>query len=202
MAVHNYESANGCLPPAYVLGPDGRPWHSWRVLVLPHLGHQDIYDIYRFDEPWDGPNNRKLAGRIGNIFRRPEDERRGALTTSFVAVVGPETVFPGERPLRMEEIGDGTHNTIMFVEVSDSKIPWMEPRDLRFDRMSFRVNDPSGLGPGSPYPDVRAAFADGSVLRLKDDIRSDILRALLTTNGGEPIQRSGDGWVLGPAAKP
>lgn len=102
----------------------------------------------------------------------------------------------------MEEVGDGTSNTILFVEVPDSKIPWMEPRDLRFDRMSFRVNDPSGRGPGSPYPDVRAAFVDGMVQRLKDETPPDVLRALITADGGEPIHQSGDGWSLSPVPEP
>ena len=40
-------------------------------------------------------------------------------------------------------------STIMVVEVENSRIHWMEPRDLKFDKMSFRVNDPSGNSSGS-----------------------------------------------------
>ena len=31
----------------------------------------------------------------------------------------------------------------MVVESANSAINWMEPRDLEWDRMSFRLNDPS-----------------------------------------------------------
>src|SRR5579871_332674 len=50
LAVHDYHSANGHFPPAYVLGKDGKPWHSWRVLLLPYLHRDDLYKRYHFDE--------------------------------------------------------------------------------------------------------------------------------------------------------
>src|SRR3954453_10752471 len=82
------------------------------------------------DEPWDGPGNAKLANQTGNVFRRPEAAGESVMT-SFVAVVGPKTVFPGARPMRFEELGDGAAKTILFVQVPDADIPWMEPRDPR-----------------------------------------------------------------------
>src|SRR5437016_5175694 len=63
VGLHNYHAGNGHFPPAYILGPDGKPWHSWRVLILPFIEQQRLYNEYNFDEPWDGPNNRKLASR-------------------------------------------------------------------------------------------------------------------------------------------
>ena len=60
LALLNYHDTHGHFPPAYVLGPDGKRWHSWRALILPYLD-EDLGRRYRFDEPWNGPNNRKLA---------------------------------------------------------------------------------------------------------------------------------------------
>ena len=101
-----------------------------------------------------------------------------------------ETVFPGARSLKFSEIADGTAETILFVEVADSDIPWMEPRDLAFDRMPMRVNASGTHAPriGSTYPDVRVAFADGMVHRIKDKVAPATLRALLTARGGEPVE--------------
>ena len=179
---------DGHLPPAFVADGDGRPMHSWRVLLLPFLEQHTVYAAYNFAEPWDGPNNRKLADKVGSIYRRPGDEP-GSTLTQFVAVVGEETVFPGARSLKFDEITDGSSKTILFVEVADSDIPWMEPRDLAFDRMPMRVNAPGTHAPriGSTYPDVRVAFADGMVHRIKDSTAPATLRALLTARGGEPI---------------
>lgn len=193
MAVHNYASTfDGHLPPAFVADGDGRPMHSWRVLLLPYLEQHALYDAYNFAQPWDGPDNSKLADKIGAIYQRPEDPP-GSTLTRFVAVVGEGTVFPGAKSLRLDEITDGTSKTILFVEVADSDIPWMEPRDLAFDRMPMRVNAPGTHAPriGSTYPDVRVALADGMVRRIKDVIPPAILRALLTARGGEEI---GDDW--------
>src|SRR6266704_588138 len=53
LALHNYASLNGSLPPAYIADANGRPMHSWRVLILPYVDRSDIYAAYRFDEPWN-----------------------------------------------------------------------------------------------------------------------------------------------------
>ncbi|MDH3719020.1 MAG: DUF1559 domain-containing protein, partial [Planctomycetota bacterium] len=67
LALHQYHDQYGSFPPAYVAGPDGKPWHSWRVLILPFIEAEPLYAMYNFDEPWDGPNNRKLAAAAPHI---------------------------------------------------------------------------------------------------------------------------------------
>jgi Protein of unknown function (DUF1559) len=187
LAVANYHDTYGCFPPAYVAGRDGRPMHSWRVLILPFLEQQALYDAYNLAESWDGPNNRKLADRVGRIYLRSGLESDQVRTTSFVAVVGPETAWPGIAALSDKDLGDGSNTTLMVVEVPDGQFRWMEPRDLRFDRMSFRINDGSGRGLGSRLGGARVVSADGTVRTLPDDFAPHTLRALLTANGGETI---------------
>jgi hypothetical protein len=172
-----------------VIGPDGRPWHSWRVLILKHAPRRfaEVYAAYRFDEPWDGPHNIQLARRIGEFYRRQglnSDERNH---TSFVAVVGPETAWPGAQTRSKKDILDGASNTILVVEMAESGIPWMKPEDLPLEQMSFRVNDRSGPGPGSKVRGARALLATGRVLELSDDFSPKALRAMLTINGGESV---------------
>ena len=74
-----------------------------------------------------------------------------------------------------------------MVEVPDGQFLWMEPRDLRFDRMSFRINDGSGQGLGSRMGGARVVSADTTVRTLPDGFDQKKLRALLTANGGETI---------------
>jgi hypothetical protein len=64
LALFNYREVYGCFPPAYVADSTGRPMHSWRVLILPFIDHAPLYNEYRFDEPWDGANNRQLSAKI------------------------------------------------------------------------------------------------------------------------------------------
>ena len=187
MAVANYQSTYGTLPPAYVMGPDGRPWHSWRVLILPFLEQHELYNAYHFDEPWDGPNNARLAAQIGGTFRRPEAQGRSIMTT-FVVVTGAETAFPGAKALAESDIHDPRDRTILFAEIRDSEIPWMEPRDLRFEDMSYIVNGPGVGGLGSPYGGSRVILLDHSRLTLKDSTRPADIKAMLTANGGEIVE--------------
>ncbi len=42
-------------------------------------------------------------------------------STSFVAVVGPQTVWPGGKRRSYKDVGDGTHDTLMVVEVPDGQ---------------------------------------------------------------------------------
>ncbi len=102
---------------------------------------------------------------MGQIYLRSGLESDQARTTSFVAVIGPEAAWRGAESLRDTDLGDGSHDTLMVVEVPDGQFLWMEPRDLHFDRMSFRINDGSGRGPGSRLGGARVVSADGTVAR-------------------------------------
>jgi hypothetical protein len=185
LAVANYNSTYGCFPPAYVTDRDGKPMHSWRVLILPFLEQQQLYNAYNFAEPWDGPNNHKLESQIGRTYLRAGLESDHVGTTSFVAVVGPQTAWPGARPITDKEIGDGLSRTLHVVEVPDGRFRWMEPRDLEFDKMSLLINSGPHNGLGSRLGGARVASLDGAVRWLDEDFDPKTLRAMLTANGGE-----------------
>ncbi len=96
------------------------------------------------------------------------------------------------------EIKDRADNALMIVESRRSAINWMEPRELEWDQMSFRVNDAaqpsisSGHHVGGyPGPHV-AAFGgrkqaeDSAVVGYVDESMSEAtIKALLTIDGGE-----------------
>jgi hypothetical protein len=198
LALQNYHDECGTFPPAYIADSSGRPLHSWRVLILPFLGHSDLYARYRFDEPWDGPNNRKLAAEMPPEFACPCQPRpSGGLTeTNYLAVVGPGTVWPGVKPTSMSQISDGTSNTILVVEVHDSGISWLEPRDLHVTQMPMTINPLRGQGISSRHasPNDRgrgtravAVFCDGHTQSLPNDLPPETLRGLLTIGGGEKL---------------
>jgi hypothetical protein len=188
LALLNYESTYRRFPPAYLADADGKPMHSWRVLILPYLERQDLYKRYDFSEPWDGPNNKRLHGEIETVFRCPE--ATGPETeTSYVAVVGDETAWPGAESVRIRDIRDGTSKTIAIVEVANSGIHWMEPRDLTFDEALRGINPP-GPGPKISSHHVGGAMVgwlDAHVSLLPDDLPVATLRALLTRSGKEPV---------------
>lgn len=71
LALHNFHSAHRSFPPATIMGPDRKPWHSWRVFLLPYLGQKELYNRYKFDEPWNGPNNKMLIAEMPDVFHDP-----------------------------------------------------------------------------------------------------------------------------------
>ena len=195
MAVANYYAANHRYPPLYITGPDGRPWHSWRVLILPYIEERDLYQEYDFAEPWDGPNNRKLAGRMPQIFAFHGSNLSGNTTTNYLAVVGDETAWPGTKRVTPNDVTDGPSSTILVVENLGAEVHWMAPRDLPLADMDMRLNSPAGVG--SPYDDPAVVMLDGSVQRLRPSLEPAVLRALLTIHAGEPLKSDlSDGWEL------
>ena len=43
LGLQAYHHRYGCLPPPYVPDKNGKPMHSWRVLVLPYFLREDVY---------------------------------------------------------------------------------------------------------------------------------------------------------------
>lgn len=194
MAVANYADAHyGQFPPAYKLGPDGRPWHSWRVLVLPYIEQDNLFRQYRFDEPWNGPNNSRLATPMPRTFGFTDTDR-SRTTTNYLAVVGAETMWPGKVSRTRGEIKDDPGQTILIVENNGLDVHWMEPRDLAFGTMPLRIDDPDGVS--SWYKQPAVAVADGSVRRLSKEMPPEALRAALTVAGGEKLAQEGNGWTV------
>lgn len=197
MAVANYHDHHGSYPPAYLTGPDGRPWHSWRVLLLPYLEEGELHRQYDFTEPWDGPNNRRLAGRMPRTYAFHVRTRPDNPITNYLAVVGEETIWRGGKGAASTEVKDDPGTTILVVENHGADVHWMEPRDLSLADIDLRLNTPGGIS--SPYRDPAVVMLDGSLHRLQPNLTPALLRALLTVRGGEHLQAAGDGaWTLLP----
>lgn len=209
LAFHNYADANRSFPPAVVFGPDGKPWHSWRVLLLPYLEQAELYQQYDFSQPWDSPDNAKLAARIVDVYRDPA-RKADDPAAGYAVLVGPEALFSpdgarmkskddfpacltrGRRPF-FQDVTDGTSSTIAFVTVpAERTIPWTKPEDIVFDERFPGIGKPTGIGAvdaGVGAGRVAlAAFADGSVHVLAADKDPAELRKLVTRAGGELIE--------------
>ena len=143
-ALAGYEIANGCYPPAYIADASGKPMHSWRTLLLPSF-EDPLYKEYDFSEPWDGPKNKRLLAKRAKVYSCPDDlsaSAPGAVDTSYLAVVGPNGAFFGAKSKRVSDLTtEGLSNTIMVIEVTNSGIPWSEPRDLPLEATGILIRD-------------------------------------------------------------
>jgi type II secretory pathway pseudopilin PulG len=161
LALEDYRQDHGTLPPAYVADKEGNPMHSWRVLLLPYLGEEELYKQYDFSEPWNGPHNRALAESGSAIaqkwFRCPKDVSSTTGWTNYVAVVGSGTLWPGIDTVNKQTYCNNSRQ-FLLTEIKSSGIHWMEPRDLSLEQAS------SGLVSTSPHRGkVNFVTADGLV---------------------------------------
>ena len=162
------------------------------MLILPFLEELELYNAYNFAEPWDGPNNKKLLARRPGVFAFPGDESEGGTVTNYLAVVGPETIWPGAKTVKIKDIRDGTSLTIHVVENESSSIQWTEPRDLDFTKFDRFVADPARHGISSKYIPPSVLMADGTARAIPANLDPYILKAVFTIAGREPIDHDFD----------
>ena len=185
LAMHNYHSAHGSFPPAYVAGKDGKPLLSWRVLILPYLEQKSLFDEFHLDEPWDSPHNKPLIARMPKVYACPGESGKLAAEgkTTYLVPRGPSTAFPGAEGVKINDISDGSSNTILVVEASDAlAVTWTRPDDW------MTAPDFATLGLFSQHGNgTNFLFGDGSVRFLKATIAPSLLKALTTPKGGEVL---------------
>ena len=198
LALLNYHEEYGRLPPAAVRDREGRPLYSWRVLILPFLGADDLYREFHLEERWDSPHNRTLLDRGPRLYRKvgAEDDSE----TSFIQVfVGPGSAFespngePFTHPDGASNFPDGLSDTILAVEAREG-VPWSAP----FDLPTGPELPPVALGGGylrqwavmngePAVKEFQVLFADQSVRPKRWPVDSRVLRAWVTRNGGETV---------------
>jgi hypothetical protein len=181
LAMHNYHTVHNVLPPGLTVSPDGKPLLSWRVLLLPYLNQNSLYEQFKLDEPWDSPNNKPLLAQMPNVFQCPSAPQAGPDKTVYQVLIGPGTLFDKPEGNSFSDVTDGTVNTLMVVE-SKVPAPWTQPEGLKF------TPETPIQGLGSAHAGgFDAAFADGSIKFIKNSIAPNMLDAMATRNGGEVI---------------
>lgn len=168
-----YQQAYGALPPAYTARADGTRLHSWRVLVLPFLGQQQLYRQFDLAQPWDSPRNAALVAKMPGVFRCKNDVVGGRrYETSYVAIVGEGTAFPAESNCDLRRLHHKLGEIALVMETRRSGICWSEPRDFCINEVGHGTegrrcsNDPQGPGLG---------FADGHCSRLTCEQAKEVI---------------------------
>lgn len=109
LAFHNYHSTHNHFPPPILYGgKSGKVPYSWRVAILPFIdGQKPLYDQYNFDEPWDGPSNRKLIDKMPAVYSYPLIDGSPSSTTnsSYFVLTGPHTALADRDVLEDETAG-------------------------------------------------------------------------------------------------
>jgi Protein of unknown function (DUF1559) len=182
LAFHNFASANNKLP-SNVEAKGGKALLSWRVLILPYIEENELYNQFKLDEPWNSKNNVKLLERMPKVFVSPRVTLKRKGYTVYQTFYGPDAVFgPGPAKYTLGTIPDGTSNTILAVE-SSAAVPWTKPADIPFDLKK----DVPDFGKSFGHKPL-AALLDGSVriLDLKK-ISAETLKNAINPADGNPL---------------
>jgi hypothetical protein len=181
--MHGYHDAHGKFPPAVVYGKDGKALYSWRVLLLPYVEQNGLFEQFKLDEPWDSPHNIQLLDRRPSVYAPPgRYARRIPSTHTYIHVfVGKGTPFESSDGEPMSSFTDGTSNTFLMIE-GGKPVPWSKPEDLVYesDQPLPSLDGPFKYG-------IRIGYADGSMHFIPRDLDEKIFRAAITRNGGENV---------------
>jgi prepilin-type processing-associated H-X9-DG protein len=181
LALHNYHDKHKRFPASANYDSKGRPLLSWRVHLLPFLDQQKLYEQFRLDEPWDSEHNSKLIEHMPDVYARPGAPRLQSRETTFLAPLGAETAFSGKQGIALRDITDGTSHTILLVAAHpESAVPWTQPSDL----VVTPQQPVAGLA-GQSSGGFCAAFADGHVETIADEIDPKSVWEMFTRAGGE-----------------
>lgn len=189
LSLQNFHSAKKRFPPAFVADEDGKPIRSWRMLILPCLVENSMYMNYDLREPWNSPKNQRLSDRWFDVFQCPsicDVPGQPKNRTDYVAVLGEDTFWRADgKSRKANECTKGLNNTIMLIEIYDSDILSIEPRDVKLDdflsgKLSWSKTGVHGRGKCGFYEYLTGGrnvlYANGSVEFLRCDLTPDQLR--------------------------
>jgi hypothetical protein len=176
-ALHNYADMNaGLLPPPSLVDTNGASLLSWRVLILPYIGEEKLYEQFHRDESWDSEHNKKLLAKMPAVFAAPGARDRDQGKTYYQAIVGPGAAFEeGKQLLFPADFTDGVSNTIGIIE-AETPVPWTKPEDV-----VYRATKALPI----PHRDFHVAFLDGTARLFSKDADQVQLQKMITRAGGE-----------------
>jgi hypothetical protein len=215
LALLTYNDAKGSFPPAVVYGPDGKPWHSWRVLIVPFLGDGlQAVKGYDFSQPWDSEANLKAAEKGVSAFRNPVQKDSNPGLSGYALLVGEGAVYDvagarmqaaGDRSAalkgtKISEIVDGISRTVCLVALDPAKrMFWTKPEDVAVDGAetvaAAGVQIFPGLEPSGPGY-FHVGFCDGSIHEAPATLDAAVLRAFVSRAGQEGVDL--ETWSVRP----
>ena len=183
LAFHNFHDVHSTFPPSGE-NPDKDKEAvglSWRVHLLPYLGHAGLYKQFDLDESWDSDANKPLIKEMPDVYKSQgvDDPTK----TSFHVFLGEKAPFgQGHEGVALDEYTDGLSNTILVVQAGPDKAEiWTRPGGLEINgedtlKLLGRIG-------GS----IITLLADGSVHELPPDTDDETLNKLIMHADGNPV---------------
>lgn len=190
-ALNAYAADHGSYPPPALKDDSGQKLQSWRVLILPYLGEDSLYNQFDLSKPWDHPTNMQAAREIPDVYSHPYANATGQLQVSgYYLVVGSNTLFPDEGPLGPDQVTDDPSKTLLVTEGAPTTLgsSWTEPIDLDVFAMKGQINGGLDAEPGGLLDDGAAVVTvDGQGHFAPATMAPLTFQSLVTPCGGEPL---------------
>jgi hypothetical protein len=219
IGLHGYRDAHGYFPAGTVANSsfpvDGRL--SWGVTILPYVDQKATFEKFDLTASWDAPVNKPAVAAWGwGKFTCPAyntKEPPPAPYTNFVGVagIGPDAAslpfdapgvgfFGYDRTPKVEQIKDGTAQTLVLIETSRDIGPVI--RGGHSTVRGFDLADEPLLGEGRPFGGMhkydkrwggtaplgtQVLIADGSTRTTPVYVDAHVMGALATIAGGEEL---------------
>jgi hypothetical protein len=191
LAFHSYHDANDAFPPLYTVDENGKPLHSWRVLILPFIEQNALYQKIRLDEPWDSEYNKQFHNVVVPLYACPANKTEGTKNCHYSVIAGG--VFTRAKKAgdvtgsNMGGISDGISNTLAVVEVKEA-FCWMNPlADVTLEEFVKGINVEGGWVGGKHSGGINVALFVGSTHFLPNNTPKGTLHGLATPNGDENV---------------
>ncbi len=182
LALANYFDVYKKFPCAITYAEDGTPLHSWRTAIMPYITSEVLLRGYSYQEPWNGPANRLLGTNEASWFRCPSaPPTQDAMCTNYVMLIDDRPGQPNGLPNRPGSVPPRRNqaNSVIVIEIADSDIHWMEPRDVLLSELSMKINDRTRRSIASYHGGAYVVHADGSPEMLDESTTEARIRQLL-----------------------
>lgn len=188
LALHDHVDKHQHFPRGGTFDRLGRPLFSWQTSLLPFLGETALFERIDLELPWDAPQNLGPLSTVIAAYANPVlgvEHKFDASGRALSHYAGNALVLGARAGLPLAAFTDGTSQTLIVGEVNARFKPWGHPVNVRDPRLGIN-RSPAGFG--RPWTGgVNMLMADGSVRFVSDNIDPQVLEALTTPDGGEPV---------------
>lgn len=205
LALHNYHDSFNTFPRGAVENAKLKPEKqlSWITQILPFIDQAVVSERIKQDQAWDSGDNATMAALRLFVLLNPQvvespEQKFGNTNYVGMAGVGKDSltmtkpdktcgIFGYNRSTKIQQITDGTSNTIMVTEVFKDFTPWAQAQgSIRALTSKPYINGADGIG-GPFRGGCHVLLGDGSVRFVSKDIDPKTLEALSTMAGNEVI---------------
>lgn len=210
LAFHNFHDTFGVFPPGGIMNEDGELLHGWPVFLSMYTTYY-APDV-EYNVAWRSPPNDRmykcqlsdflnpaqpgpafdvdgygLCHWAGNIHVLPIRSVQLDASKKWRGSIGfIDELKKKKRAVSLDQITDGTSNTILLGTVAERFKPWGHPANVRDPALGIH-RSPEGFGGPPGWNGAMFLMCDGSVKFLNEKTDLKIMKALATPAGGETI---------------